>query len=160
MKLGADIQVSSAVLVTKTLTVDLNGKTLTSAGDGFEVTAGTLTLTGNGTVNAGTTGGQWVAVWANGGNAIIENGTYSVVADRENTTNDCIYAKGGQITINGGTFSNVGTYVPGNGGVVINAHNTVANSKVVINGGTFNPAEGCVPYEDDDVKEGRIELNK
>ena len=156
VKLGADIQISSAVLVEKDLTVDLNGKTLTSLGDGFEVISGTLTLTGNGIVNAGTTGGQWVAVWANGGNAVIENGTYSVVADKDNTTNDCIYAKGGQITINGGTFSNVGTYVSDNGGVVINAHNTVANSKVVINGGTFNPAEDCVAYEQADVNAGRI----
>ena len=154
-----DINVSSAVVVAKNLTIDMNGKTLTSAGDGFEVTAGTLTITGNGTVAAGTTGDQWVAVWANGGNAVIENGTYSVVADENNTTNDCIYAKGGQITVNGGTFSNVGTYVAGNGGVVINAHNTIANSKVIINGGTFNPAEGCVPYEVADVEADRVVLN-
>lgn len=140
-------------------TLDMNSKTITSSGDGIEVVGGTLTITGSGSVNAGTTGGQWVAVWANGGNVVIENGTYSVVADKNNTTNDCIYAKGGQITINGGIFSNVGTYVPSNGGVVINANNDVANSTITINGGTFNPAEGCVPYEQKDVDAGRVIIN-
>lgn len=154
-----DINVANAVQVAKNLIIDMNGKTLTSAGDGFEVTSGTLTITGNGTVVAGTEGGSWVAVWANGGNAIIENGTYSVVSGTEGSTNDCIYAKDGQITVNGGTFSNTGTYVPSMGGVVINANNTVANSKVVINGGTFNPAEGCVAYEVKDVEVSRVEVN-
>lgn len=157
--LQTSLDLSTALVITKDITIDLNGKTITSAGDGFDVKSGTLTLTGNGYVNAGTEGGDWVAVWANGGNAVIENGTYSVVIGRDDTTNDCIYAKGGQITINGGTFSNAGTYVANAGGVVINAHNTIANSKVIINGGTFNPAQGCVAYEDDDVQAGRIVLN-
>ena len=159
VKFGDSFAVSSAVVVAKTLTVDMNGQTLTSAGDGFEVTAGTLTIKGNGAVNAGTVGDTWVAVWANGGNAVINDGTFSVVAGKDGSTNDCIYAKGGTITINGGTFSNVGTYVANRGGVVINANNTVENSKVVINGGTFNPASGCVEYEQADVNTGRIELN-
>lgn len=159
VKLGAGFAISSAVVVDKTLTIDMNGKTLTSAGDGFEVTAGTLTIKGNGTMNAGTKGDSWVAVWANGGNAVIENGTFSVVEGKDDSTNDCIYAKGGTITINGGTFSNNGTYYPSMGGVVINANNTVANSKVVINGGTFNPATGCVVYEQADIDAGRIVLN-
>ena len=159
VKLGAGFAISSAVVVDKTLTIDMNGKTLTFAGDGFEVTAGTLTIKGNGTMNAGTKGDSWVAVWANGGNAVIENGTFSVVEGKDDSTNDCIYAKGGTITINGGTFSNNGTYYPSMGGVVINANNTVANSKVVINGGTFNPATGCVVYEQADIDAGRIVLN-
>jgi len=138
------------------ITLDLNGKTITSSGDGIEITAGTLTITGNGTVEAGE-GDQWVAVWANGGDAIIENGTYSVGADAEGKTNDCIYAKGGTITINGGTFSNTGEYDVNAGGVVINAHNTVDNSHVIVNAGTFNPATGCVAYEVKDVEEGRVE---
>ena len=158
VKFGASFAISSAVVVANTLTVDLNGKTLTSAGDGFEVTAGTLTIEGDGIVKAGTVGDTWVAVWANGGNAVIDDGTFSVVEGKDGSTNDCIYAKGGQITINGGTFSNVGTYVANMGGVVINANNTVANSKVVINGGTFNPASGCVTWEQADVVAGRIEL--
>ena len=160
VKLGANMTVSSAIVVTKDLTVDLNGKTLTSAGDGFEVTAGTLTLKGNGTVNAGTEGGNWVAVWANGGNVVIEDGTYNVVVGEEGSTNDCIYAKGSQITINGGTFSNAGTYVAGKGGVVINANNgdngVELTGHIIINGGTFKPAKGCVPYEQKDVDTGRV----
>lgn len=158
VKFGASFAISSAVVCAKNLTVNMNGQTLTSAGDGFEVTAGTLTIKGNGTVNAGTVGDTWVAVWANGGNVVINDGIFSVVEGKDGSTNDCIYAKGGQITINGGTFSNKGTYVANKGGVVINANNTVANSKVVINGGTFNPAYGCVAYEQADVDAGRIVL--
>jgi hypothetical protein len=144
--------------VSKNLTIDMNGKKLTSAGDGFEVVSGTLTLKGNGFVEAGS-GAGWAAVWANGGNVVIENGTYSVGADANGCTNDCIYAKGSQITINGGTFSNAGTYIPSAGGVVVNANNTVADSKVIVNGGVFNPAEGCVAYEQGDVDAGRVVIN-
>lgn len=140
------------------ITLNLNGKKITSSGDGIVITAGTLTITGNGTVEAGE-GDQWAAVWANGGNAIIENGTYSVGADAEGKTNDCIYAKDGTITINGGTFSNTGEYDVNAGGVVINANNTVANSYVIVNAGTFNPAAGCVAYEEKDVEAGRVKWN-
>lgn len=159
IKLTDNIEINDALKVDKDLTIDMNGYTITSAGDGFEVTAGTLTITGDGIVKAGS-GDQWVAVWANGGNVVIENGTYSVGADGNGNTNDCIYAKGGTITINGGTFSNEGNYVASKGGVVINAHNTVANSKVIINAGTFNPAQGCVIYEDKDKVAGTIVDNR
>ena len=152
-----DVEVESAIVVSKDLTIDMNGHTLTSAGDGFEVTAGSLTISGGGMVQAGS-GGQWVAVWANGGNVIInDEGTFSVGADANGNTNDCIYAKGGTITINGGIFSNEGTYDASKGGVVINAHNSVTNSKVIVNAGTFNPANGCVAFETSDLNAGRLE---
>ncbi len=152
-----DVESQSAIVVNKDLTIDMNGCTLASAGDGFEVTAGTLTICGGGKVQAGS-GGQYVAVWANGGNVILnDEGTYSVGADENGNTNDCIYAKGGSITINGGIFSNEGTYNTSKGGVVVNAHNTIANSKVVVNAGTFNPADGCVAFEKGDLDAGRLE---
>lgn len=159
IKVTNDIKIENALVFdeNKNVTLNLDGCTITSEGDGIEVRQGTLTITGNGTVKAGVDNpGQWVAVWANSGNVVIENGIYSVEADVNDKTNDCIYAKGGTIEINGGTFSNAGIYDSSAGGVVINAHNTVANSKVIINGGTFNPSEGCVKYEEDDVTTGRI----
>lgn len=152
-----DVESQSAIVISKDLTIDMNGRTLTSAGDGFEVTSGTLTICGGGEVQAGS-GGQYVAIWANGGNVIInDEGRFSVGADANGNTNDCIYAKGGSITINGGIFSNEGTYNTSKGGVVINAHNTIANSKVVVNAGTFNPANGCVAFEKGDLDAGRLE---
>lgn len=152
-----DVELASAIVINKDLTIDMNGCTLASAGDGFEVTAGTLTISGGGMVQAGS-GGQYVAVWANGGNVILnDEGTYSVGADANGYTNDCIYAKGGSITINGGIFSNEGTYNSSKGGVVVNAHNTIANSKVVVNAGTFYPADGCVAFENGDLDAGRLE---
>ena len=152
----AEVSLTEPIVVTKDLTINLNRATISSENsDIFEVRSGTLTIDGKGNVTAGSNGG-YVAVWANGGNVVINDGTYNVGADANGKTNDCIYAKGGTITINGGTFSNEGTYDPSAGGVVINANNTVANSKVIINGGTFTPAEGCVAYEQADRNAGRV----
>ncbi|MBR5842432.1 MAG: hypothetical protein IKY64_07515 [Bacteroidaceae bacterium] len=152
--LAADVELSEALTISKDVVLNLNGKKVTSAGDAFEVTQGTLTITGNGTVEAGE-GGAFVAVWANGGNVVIENGSFSVGTDAEGKCNDCIYAKGGTITINGGTYTHSGTDST-KGGAVVNAHNTLANSKVIVNGGTFT---GYQIYETADRTEGRVEWN-
>ena len=114
-----------------------------STGDAFVVTNGaTLTLNGNFTVNAGTAGvGSWCAVWANGGHAVINGGTYSVGGDSSTTDvthqNDLIYTKnGGTVTINGGTF------VADNGVWALN-ENDKNRGTITVYGGTFigfNPA--------------------
>lgn len=148
------IALTEAIEFTEDVTLDLNGCTITSEGDALEVTAGTLTITGNGTVKAGS-GDAYVAVWANGGNVVIENGTFSVGTDANGKCNDCIYAKGGTITINGGTYSHAGTD-SSDGGAVVNAHNTIPNSYVIVNGGTFS---GHQVKETGDVADGRVEWN-
>ena len=161
VQLGADITLSTYLRSTKDVTVNLNDHNITSGGLAFYVTGGTLTIDGEGIVtgNSGNSYSQ-PAVWAaTNGKVVIKNGTYTVGSDANGNTNDCIYANGGEITINGGTFSNSGTYSTSAGGVVINAHNSTANSKVIVNGGTFNPATGCVAYEQADVDAGRVEWN-
>ena len=59
------------------------------------------------------------------------------------------------ITINGGTYSHAGTD-SSDGGAVVNAHNTIADSKVIVNGGTFS---GHQVKETGDVADGRVEWN-
>ena len=161
VNLGADIALTSYLTFTKDATLNLNGKNITANGLSFYVTGGTLTIEGEGIVtSSANNNNNQAAVWAaTNGSVIINGGTYTVGTDANGNTNDCIYANGGTITINNGTFSNKGTYDPAAGGVVINAHNSKENSKVIINGGTFKPADGCVPYEDADVNAGRVVIS-
>lgn len=103
-----------------TLTVDLNGNTITRAdGDNgqsgvwaFRVNNGTLILndaTGTGTIDGGE-GLEHSMLWANGANAkiIINSGNYTVGGNPTgNNYNVCVYASnGGQVEIYGGTFEN------------------------------------------------------
>ena len=111
---------------------------------------------GNGVVEAGMNPGGNVAVWANGGIVIIENGSFSVGTDPNGNTNDCLYAKGGTIVVNGGNFKNSGEYNPSMGGVVVNAHNSIENSLVIVNGGEFEAPEGGVVVEQADLDNGRV----
>lgn len=108
--LVSDIDLPTAVVVDKDVTVNLNGKTLTvsedTAGDGvFHVTAGTLTIDGDGTVNGLGKNAYSMAVWADGGDVIINGGTYTNVGAGDEDHYDLIYAKGSTITINGGSYT-------------------------------------------------------
>ena len=137
-KAGDTVALVFPVTVTKSVEYTIPaGVTISSEGDAFIVTNGaTLTLKGNGTVNAGITGvGSWVAVWANGGHAVIYGGTYTVGGDSSTTDvthqNDLIYTKnGGTVTIYGGTF------VAGDGIWALN-QNDKTGGAIVVYGGTF-----------------------
>lgn len=128
--------VAESVVITKDVTIDLNGKNIVSDGDAFEVKAGTLTINGDGQVRGGNTGvGSWTAVWANGGKAILNGGTYSVGGDSSTTDtthqNDVIYTKnGGSVVVNGGYYNNNGTVWTLN-------ENDANRGTVVVYGGTF-----------------------
>ena len=162
IRLARNIELNSYLTISEDVTLNLNGKNITASGCALYVNGGTLTIEGEGTVigSSGNNNNQ-PAVWAaTNGAVVINGGTYNVGSDGSGKTNDCIYANGGVITIYAGTFSNTGTYDPSAGGVVINANNKKESSKVIINGGTFNPAEGCVAYEQQDVDEGRVVVNK
>lgn len=64
-----------------------------------------LTLDGTGTVNSVGNNNYSMAVWANGGDVIINGGTYTNVGAGDENHYDLIYAKnGGTVTINGGEF--------------------------------------------------------
>lgn len=120
---GGDIKLSDNIdlqnvplIVENTVTVDLNGKTLTGglfaennsvisegATDSYVFwvkNGGNLTITGNGKVK--TKAAKYsIAVWADGGIVTINNGQFENAGEGS----DLIYAKnGGQITINDGTF--------------------------------------------------------
>lgn len=142
-KAGDTIVLLAPVTVTEDAEYDLSGITIESAGDAFIITSGaTLTLNGNGTVKAGTSGnGTANAVWADGGYAVINGGSYSVGGDSSTTDvnhqNDLIYTKnGGTVTINGGTF------IAGEGIWALN-ENDKNRGTITVYGGTFvgfNPA--------------------
>ena len=135
----------------KTITIDLNGKTI--SGD-YAVTnvmlvglfstenGGHLTITGNGTVNVTASGDQVYSLIANyepGCSITIENGTFTL----DKAIDSLVYSGCGKdenegIVINGGTFElgNVGTGANGKPWIfnVLGGN----NGYVVVNGGTFN----------------------
>ena len=92
------------------VTVDLNGKTITSPADVFEVKDGTLTIVGDGNVKAATGNGTpYCAVWAYGDAVVnIYGGVYEI-GYQAGDYNDLIYAKqNATINIYGGEFMNSG----------------------------------------------------
>ncbi len=115
--LGANIDIGNgAVEIDKTVVLELNGKTLSCPGDTkgdgiFHVVAGgKLTINGDGTINSKGNNNYSMAVWADGGEVIINGGTYTNVGckvdqDPDNNHYDLIYVKnGGSVSIHGGTF--------------------------------------------------------
>lgn len=104
-----DLELTAPITIEKDVTIDLNGYTLSNTPwieDGetnaymFWVKAGKLTINGEGTVSV-PDARYSMAVWANGGDVEINNGTYTNGGD----SCDLIYAsKKGNIVINNGTF--------------------------------------------------------
>lgn len=143
----ADIDLPTAINVTKAVTLHLNGKSLTvtndTAGDGvFHVTTGgDLTINGNGTINGIGKNDYNMAIWADGGNVTINGGTYTnegATASSDPAHMDLIYVKnGGTVTINGGIF------LDETPAWTLNSHDT-AKGTITVTGGTFkgfNPAD-------------------
>lgn len=151
--LANDIELTKSLNVALDTVLDLNGYDLTvnndseelGEGDGIIVTAGTLTIKGEGTVTANTR-----AIWArgNGGAVInIEGGNY--VGATKGYTCEVIYASGnGVINIYGGTFEaktedTVSFAAPQY--AVLNIHgNGATGCDIVVYGGEFvkfNPAD-------------------
>lgn len=142
--LTENIDLATAIVVDTNVVLDLNGKTLTVKndpnGDGvFHVIAGgKLTINGEGIVNGVGDNDYSMAIWADGGEVIINGGTYTNVGAGEDDHYDLIYAKnGGKVTINGGTFN---CQTPA---WTLNLRDN-SNSTIEVKGGTFvgfNPAE-------------------
>ena len=143
---------TACVIANKTLTIDLNGKTVkandtAAATDGngvFWVQAGgVLTLEDSSEDKTGTVDGNGgndykMAIWADGGKVVINAGNYVNDNDGTHTQYDLIYAKnGGEIVINGGTFK---CDTPR---WTLNSHNTKTGT-FVVTGGKFyqyNPTD-------------------
>ena len=109
--LADNIDLKTAAVVNKKTNINLDGHNLTikedTIGDGVfhVVKGGTLTLDGNGTVDGVGKSSYTMAIWADGGDVIINDGTYTNVGSGEDDQYDLIYASnGGIITINGGLF--------------------------------------------------------
>ena len=143
--LVGNVEETTAIVVTKDLTINLNGKTIIiptdTVGDGvFRVTSGTLTINGEGTINGVGNNDYNMAIWVNGGKVVINGGTYTNAGATANVDPehfDLIYVRTGELIINGGTF------IDQTPQWTINVHDT-EGGKVTVNGGTFykyNPAE-------------------
>ena len=90
-----------------------------------------LTLDGTGTVNSVGNNNYSMAVWADGGDVIINGGTYTNVGAGADTHYDLIYAKnGGYIEINGGEFISETPFW------TLNKHDKT-NGDIVVKGGKF-----------------------
>lgn len=161
--LTEDIEILSPIVVKKSLIVNLNGKTLSSKSDVFEVAAGTLTINGNGVVSAATDNGEpYCAVWAYGDAVVNINGGEYMIGYPAGDYNDLIYAKDNAvINIYGGKFYNSGK----ENSFVLNLKDNSA-AQINVYGGEFekfNPAnnlsegpntnfvaDGCSSIQDGD----------
>ena len=104
VKLVGNTTLTSSVEINKSITLDLNGKTIETNGKEISVAGtGGLTVTGNGIVNnqvdADTTNRYTMLSVEEGGKLTIENGTFTTKAAQI----VCTY---GSTTIRGGTFKN------------------------------------------------------
>ncbi len=118
--------VTSTVVVTKELTLDLNGNNITGSSWVLQAQGanGDLTVTGNGTVKST---GNCVANAINGAKLTIKSGTYEA-------QESCVMAfDGATVVIDGGTFTTVDNFVVGTNGSTGRGKNSIT-----INNGTFN----------------------
>lgn len=119
IKIIADIDTDGAFVIEKTVTIDLNGKTIATtendkSGDGvfWVKTGGTLTINdtvGSGVINGVGGNGYNIGIWALGGRVIINGGNFTNEGATDDGPDgdhfDLIYAKnGGIVEITGGTF--------------------------------------------------------
>lgn len=138
-----NIVLDAPLTITKDVVLDLNGCTLKSATDVFDVSA-KLTINGDGKIFAATDNTcSWCAVFAHdNADVTINGGEYSVGAP-EGDYNDLIYAKdNAKITINGGMYHSAGTVRKDGTAFVLNLKDK-SNAKIAVTAGkfeNFNPA--------------------
>lgn len=126
------------VVNAENVTIDLGGKTLTANGSrgAIKVEGGVTTLDGTGTVN-GTLGSDnySMAVWADNGTVVINDGVYKNETDGSARGTDLIYASGnGCIEINGGIFEAAKPEWTLN---VKDADYKARTAKIIVKGGSF-----------------------
>ena len=111
--LAESVDAPTAFIIENDVTLDLNGKSMTvkedTDGSGvFHVTNGTLTINGSGSINGVGKNDYNMAIWADGGNVVINGGTITnegATATNDPTHFDLIYSKNGAtVEINGGFF--------------------------------------------------------
>ena len=146
VRLTNDINITEPVVVSKgNVLVELNGKTISSTVDGFEVKGGTLNINGPGAVKASSENKEpFCAVWAYGDAVVNIYGGQFEIGYPEGDYNDLIYAKeNAKINIYGGKFLNSGS----DNSFVLNLKDTDrATAAITVYGGTyekFNPANNA-----------------
>ena len=140
IKLYDSLDLPTAVEFTKEVVLDLNGNDITltqdTQGNGafWVKEGGKLTINGEGVVNGLGNNPYHIAVWADGGEIIINGGTYTnkgAASEVDGNHFDVIYVKhGGLVTINGGFFSGETPRW------ILNSHNTLGGT-FVVKGGVF-----------------------
>ena len=144
--LKENIDISSTLTIPQgsTVTIDLNGKTLTnptSKATAIEV-KGDLTITGEGKVDGGSGGNNKAIKVLTGGKCTIMSGSFTVGGDANNEGNDCILCEGGEVEIYGGYYSSAAAY---NGFYYVLNQKNGNPGKITVYGGQFenyNPATG------------------
>ena len=140
----SNIKLNSPFMITEDTGINLNGYTIESTQDVFDVSA-KLTIEGEGKVIAATDNTcSWSAVFAHdNADVTINGGEYSVGAP-DGDYNDLIYAKdNAKITINDGIYHSSGSVRKDGTAFVLNLKDN-SNASIVVNGGTFdgfNPAK-------------------
>ena len=157
--LSADVALNDRLVIAdKDIVLNLDGHTITfdgayvNAGAADDVTpirvnaGGSLTITGNGTIDASNASDYVVPVSVMGenGSVVIESGTFIVDTPRES----CVFAMGGSVAIYDGTFINRSSdYLYGDGeALTLNLSNGTPGT-ITVYGGTF---EGRDPAAGDD----------
>ena len=139
------------VVKAENVTIDLGGKTITANGSNgaVKVEGGTTTLDGAGTVHGILGSDKYsMAVWAESGHVVINDGIYQNETDDSDRGTDLIYASGtGCIEINGGVFEAAKPEWTLN---CKDADYKAGTAKIIVKGGSFknfdpanNAAEGA-----------------
>lgn len=135
-----DSELTTEATVTKNITIALNGHTISSTKTALKVTAGTLTINGEGTIKGASANAKgsksifYPAVYANGGNIVINGGTYDV-GGVDGFGFPTIYADGSStVTIIGGTFKNSAT---SDGKYWVLNTKDGSSASIVVTGGKF-----------------------
>lgn len=159
IKLEENIEIAQVLNITQDLELDLNGKTVSVKNTSDNSVAfrveggGSLTIDGDGCIDATGADDNVVPVAAMGAGATVTVNGGTIVVDTPNES--CLYAMyGGKVIVNGGTFENNSTtdYAYGGGApLTVNVSNSYNVTDIVINGGTF---KGRDPALGDDNKGG------
>lgn len=110
IKLTEDMEATSAIVVKRKVTFDLNGKTLTGDGCNGVIWAqgdAEVTITGDGKIVAKESADHYaMVIWAKDNSKVkIENGTFTQAITGKDTQYDMIYiTNSAQLTIEGGKF--------------------------------------------------------
>ena len=146
-----DVELDDAVYIDKSITLDLDGKTISISAAypdlyAISVSSGTVTITGNGTIDAG----DEIALYVLDGAVTIENGSFGTVGvdDGSLTITDGTFGylmtTGGTTTVNDGEFN--GTVQVDGGSLTINDGTFTANDEevlmavdgtIIVTGGSF-----------------------